>query len=255
MVANYLDDGVLAYFGYPAAHEDDAERAVRADLASLDVVGTLKPAPDVTLQANWHRPGVVVVGDLDHEGVTQENAAIGETTNLAARLQSVAKPNSIVISPDTHRPVGGLFAYRDLGEQSLKAFAEPLHAYQVLGRSKIESRFEALHQSGSSPLLGREEELDLLLRRWEQGAAGRLLVAKVGSSAPKPAIPTASAVYSTTSSVSASNSGAISSPSALAVLRLITNSNLVGCSTGRSVVRSSIWGTYGRRRFKLPPPS
>ena len=100
MVAQYLGDGVLAYFGYPTAHEDDAERAVRAGLAILDVVGTLKPAPGVTLQARIGvASGVVVVGDLVREGVTQENAAIGETTNKAARLQSLAEPNTIVVSP------------------------------------------------------------------------------------------------------------------------------------------------------------
>src|SRR5262249_54755307 len=155
-------DGVLAYFGYPAAHEDDAERAVRAGLAILDVVATLKPAPDVTLQARIGiASGVVVVGDLVREGVTQENAGIGETTNLAARLQSSAEPNTIVISPETHRLVEGLFAYRDLGLQTLKGFANSMHLYQVLGPSKVESRFEARNPLGSSPLLGREEELDL----------------------------------------------------------------------------------------------
>ena len=125
MVAQYLGDGVLAYFGYPAAHEDDAERAVRAGLAILDMVGTLKPAPGVTLQARIGvASGVVVVGDLVREGVTQENAAIGETTNQAARLQSLAEPNTIVISPETHRLVGALFEYRDLGHHSLKGFAD-----------------------------------------------------------------------------------------------------------------------------------
>jgi class 3 adenylate cyclase/tetratricopeptide (TPR) repeat protein len=169
MVANYLGDGVLAYFGYPAAHEDDAERAVRAGLAILDVVGTLKPAPDVTLQARIGiASGVVVVGDLVREGVTQENAAIGETTNLAARLQALAEPHTIVISPETHGLVGALFEYRDLGRHAIKGFPKPVHVRQVLGASKLEGRFEAMHQSGTSPLLGREEELDLLMRRWEQ---------------------------------------------------------------------------------------
>jgi class 3 adenylate cyclase len=105
-VANYLGDGVLAYFGYPAAHEDDAERTVRAGLAILNVVGILKPAPELTLQARIGiASGVAVVGDLVREGVTQENAVIGETANLAARVQSLAEPNTIVISPDTHRLV------------------------------------------------------------------------------------------------------------------------------------------------------
>jgi class 3 adenylate cyclase len=173
LVSNYLGDGVLAYFGYPAAHEDDAEIAVRAGLAILDVVRSLKPTPELTLQARIGiASGVVVVGDLVREGVTQENAAIGETTNLAARLQSLAEPNTLILSPETQNLVGDLFEYRDLGEQSLKGFAEPRRLYQVLGPSKIESRFEALHHLGTSPLLGREEELDLLTRRWEQAKRG-----------------------------------------------------------------------------------
>ena len=172
MVAQYLGDGVLAYFGYPAAHEDDAERAVRAGLAILDVVGTLKSAPGVTLQARIGiASGVVVVGDLVREGVTQENAAIGETTNQAARLQSLAEPNTLVISPETHRLIGALFEYRDLGHHALKGFDEPVHVRQVLRASNLESRFEARQQT-ASPLLGREEDLDLLMRRWQQAKTG-----------------------------------------------------------------------------------
>lgn len=173
MVAQYLGDGILAYFGYPAAHEDDAERAVRAGLAILEVVGTLQPAPGVTLQTRIGiASGVVVVGDLVREGVTQENAAIGETTNLAARLQALAEPNTIVIAPETHRLVGALFNYRDLAPHTLKGFARSVHVRQVVGASKVENRFEARHPSGTSPILGREEELELLLRRWEQAERG-----------------------------------------------------------------------------------
>jgi len=172
IVAQYLGDGVLAYFGYPTAHEDDAERAVRAGLAIVDVVGTLRPAPDVILQARIGvASGVVVVGDLVREGVTQVNAAIGETTNLAARLQSIADPDAIVISPQTHRLIGALFEYRDLGERSLKGFALPVHARQVLREANLESRFES-RQQATSPLLGRDEDLDLLLRRWRQAKTG-----------------------------------------------------------------------------------
>jgi class 3 adenylate cyclase len=173
MVAQYLGDGVLAYFGYPTAHENDAERAILAGLAILKAVGTLRPAGDLLLQTRIAvGSGVVVVGDLVRQSLTQENAAIGETTNLVARLQSVAEPNSIVISPVTQRLVGALFDYRDLGRHSLKGFAEPVHVRQVLGVSQVESRFEAQHPSGTSPLLGREEELDLLLRRWGQVKRG-----------------------------------------------------------------------------------
>jgi class 3 adenylate cyclase len=172
MVAQYLGDGVLAYFGYPTAHENDAERAILAGLAILKAVGTLKAAGDVVQTRIAIGSGVVVVGDLIRQSVTQENAAIGETTNLVARLQSLAEPNSIVISPVTHRLVGALFDYRDLGRHMLKGFSEPVHVRQVLGVSKVESRFEAQHQSGTSPLLGRQEELELLLRRWEQAKCG-----------------------------------------------------------------------------------
>jgi predicted ATPase/class 3 adenylate cyclase len=172
MVAQYLGDGVLAYFGYPAAHEDDAERAVRAGLAILDLVSTLKAAPSVILQARIGvASGVVVIGDLVSEGVTQENAAIGETTNKAARLQSLAEPNAIVISPETHRLIGDLFEYRDLGHHPLKGFAEPVHTRQVLRVSNLENRFDA-RQRSASPLLGRDEELETLMRRWQQAKKG-----------------------------------------------------------------------------------
>jgi class 3 adenylate cyclase/tetratricopeptide (TPR) repeat protein len=171
MVAQFLGDGVLAYFGYPAAHEDDAERAVRAGLAIIDRIGTA--AASITLQARVGiASGVVVVGDLAREGVTQENAAIGETTNLAAKLQAIAQPNTVVIAPVTHRLVGGLFEYRDLGRHALKGFKEPLHVRQVLGLSRVESRFDAHHQSGTAPLLGRDEEIALLNRRWQQAIRG-----------------------------------------------------------------------------------
>jgi class 3 adenylate cyclase len=179
MVAQYLGDGVLAYFGYPTAQENDAERAIFAGLAILQAVGSLNTTSDVAVQTRIAiGSGVVVVGDLVREGVTQENAAIGETTNLVARLQAIAEPNSLVISPVTHRLVGAFFDYRDLGRHALKGFPDPVHVRQVLGPSKVESRFEAQHQAGTSPLLGREEELDLLLRRWEQakGGEGRVVV-------------------------------------------------------------------------------
>jgi class 3 adenylate cyclase len=173
MVAQYLGDGVLAYFGYPTAHENDAERAILAGLAILKAVRSVRTGADVAVQTRIAvGSGVVVVGDLMREGVTQENAAIGETTNLVARLQSIAEPNSLVISPVTHRLVGGLFDYRDIGRHILKGFPDAVHVRQVLRPSKVESRFEAQHQAGTSPLLGREEELELLLRRWEEAKRG-----------------------------------------------------------------------------------
>ena len=149
MVAQYLGDGLLAYFGYPTAHENDAERAILAGLAILKAVGTLTTAADVPVQIRVAiGSGVVVVGDLMRGGITQENAAIGETTNLVARLKAIAEPNSLVIGPVTHRLVGALFDYRDLGRHTLKGFSEPVHVRQVLGPSKVESRFDAQHQSG-----------------------------------------------------------------------------------------------------------
>ena len=138
MVAQYLGDGVLAYFGYPTAHENDAERAILAGLNILKSVATIRTASDVAVQTRIAiGSGVVVVGDLMREGVTQENAAIGETTNLVARLQGITEPNSLVISPLTHRLVGGLFEYRDLGRHNLKGFPEPVHVRQVLGIGKV----------------------------------------------------------------------------------------------------------------------
>lgn len=179
MVAQYLGDGVLAYFGYPTAHEDDAERAVRAGLAILAAVETLRPAGHVSVQTRIGiASGIVVVGDLVREGVTQENAAIGETTNLAARLQGIAEPNTLVISPETHRLVGALFEYRDLGPHAAKGFAAPIAVRQVLRASAVENRFEARHPEGTTPLLGRDEELELLMRRWQQAKSegGRVVL-------------------------------------------------------------------------------
>jgi class 3 adenylate cyclase/predicted ATPase len=173
MVAGYRGDGVLAYFGYPAAHENDAERAIRAGIKIIGAVKGSHRFSDVKLQARIGiASGVVVVGDLLRDGVTQEIAAVGETTNLAARLQSLAEPNTLLICSETHRLVGALFEYCDLGQHTLRGFAEPVHARQVLRVSKIESRFEALHQSRTSALVGRDEEFDLLLRRWAQAKAG-----------------------------------------------------------------------------------
>jgi class 3 adenylate cyclase len=174
MVVQYLGDGALAYFDYPADHETDAERAILAGLAIIGAVGTLRTTADVAVQTRIAvGSGVVVVGDLVREGVTQENAAIGETTNLVARLQAIAEPNSLVICPLTHRLVGALFDYRDLGRHMLKGFPEAVHVRQVLGASKVESRFEAQHETVTSPLLGRAEELELLLRRWEEAKGGK----------------------------------------------------------------------------------
>ena len=167
-VAKYMGDGVLAYFGYPRAHEDDAERAVRAGLALVTAIDRLTPHADLALRVRVGiATGGVVVGELIGSGTAQERAVVGETPNLAARLQALAEPNSVVISPSTRRLVGGLFECADLGPHALKGFAEPLRAWRVTGESAAESRFEALHAATLTPLVGREEELGLLLRRWE----------------------------------------------------------------------------------------
>jgi class 3 adenylate cyclase/tetratricopeptide (TPR) repeat protein len=171
-VARYIGDGVLAYFGYPQAIEHDAERAVRAGLSLVEAVPKLKTAAGVPLQVRVGiATGLVVVGDLIGGGSVQEHEVVGETPNLAARLQALAEPGTVVISSSTHRLTGGLFDYRDLGTVALKGFAETVRAWQALGASAAESRFEALRAS-ATPLVGRGEEIDLLLRRWEQAKGG-----------------------------------------------------------------------------------
>jgi class 3 adenylate cyclase/predicted ATPase len=171
-VAKYMGDGVLAYFGYPQAHEHDAERAVRAGLALVEAVPKLKTAAAIPLQVRAGiATGLVVVGDLIGAGAAQEQAVVGETPNLAARLQALAEPGAIVISSITRRLIGGLFEYRDLGTAALRGFADKVPAWQVLGAGAAESRFEALRAT-TTPLIGRNEEIDLLLRRWEQAKRG-----------------------------------------------------------------------------------
>jgi len=172
-VAKLMGDGVLAYFSWPRAHEDDAERAVRAGLAIIDAVAGLETPAGALLAARVGiATGLVMVGELIGEGVAQEQAVVGETPNLAARLQALAEPCSVVISEATRRLVGGLFELDDLGPQRLKGFAEPLAAWRVAGASPVEGRFEAHQTTGLTPLVGREEELALLLRRWRQARDG-----------------------------------------------------------------------------------
>ena len=169
-VAKYMGDGVLIYFGYPQAHEDDAERAVRAGLAVIEAVGRLPARQDLRVRLGI-ATGLAVVGDLLGEGAAQERGVVGETPNLAARLQALAAPNTLVIGEATRRQVGGLFDLADLGPQALAGFAEPQSAWRVIGESGMLSRFEAL-RSGETPLVGREEEVELLLRRWQQAKSG-----------------------------------------------------------------------------------
>jgi class 3 adenylate cyclase len=172
-VAKYMGDGVLAYFGYPRAHEHDAERAVRAGLALSEVVPKLSTNAGSPLQVRVGiATGLVVVGDLIGAGAAQEQAVVGGTPNLAARLEALAEPGAVVIASSTRTLTGGLFEYRDLGTVALKGFADKVPAWQVLGAGAVESRFEALRAT-TTPLIGRDEEIDLLMRRWAQAKRGK----------------------------------------------------------------------------------
>ena len=172
-VAKYMGDGVLAYFGYPEAHEDDAERAVRGGLAIVAATPKLVTAAGSPLQVRIGiATGLVVVGELVGSGESQERGVIGETPNLAARLQGIAEPDGVVIADGTRRLLGDLFELRDLGLTDLKGVPKSVRAWAALRESRVESRFEALHPSGLTSLVGREEECELLLRRWRRAKAG-----------------------------------------------------------------------------------
>ena len=172
-VAKYMGDGVLAYFGYPQAHEHDAERAVLAGLALVETVPKLKTAAGAPLQVRVGiATGLVVVGDLIGQGSAQEQAVVGETPNLAARLQALAEPNMVVIADSTRRLLGNLFELKDLGSKNLKGIAGPARVWAALRASSVESRFEALHTARLTALVGREEEFEALLRRWSRAKIG-----------------------------------------------------------------------------------
>src|ERR1700745_598937 len=170
-VAKYMGDGVLMYFGYPQAHEDNAERAVRAGVELVAAVSALKTHAALQTRVGI-ATGLVVVGDLIGSGASQEQAIVGETPNLAARLQGVAEPNSVVIAESTRKLVGNIFELEDLGAQDVKGIAGPVRAWAALRPSSVESRFEALHMTGLTELVGREEELEILLRRWSKAKSG-----------------------------------------------------------------------------------
>jgi class 3 adenylate cyclase len=172
-VAKYMGDGVLAYFGYPQAHEHDAERAVLAGLALVEAAPILKTAAGTPLQVRVGiATGLVVVGDLIGSGEAQERGVVGDTPNLAARLQALAEPNMVVIADSTRRLLGNLFELRDLGARDLKGIAGPARAWAALRASSMASRFEALHTIDLTALVGREEESELLLRRWSRAKTG-----------------------------------------------------------------------------------
>src|SRR5215468_3408695 len=170
-VAKYMGDGVLVYFGYPRAHEDDAERAVRVGLELVEAVTALESRASLQTRVGI-ATGMVVVGDLMGSGNAQERGIVGETPNLAARLQGIADPNTVVIAESTRKLLGNLFELRDLGPTNLKGLAGPTRAWVALRTSSVESRFEALHATGLIALVGRDEETELLLRRWSRAKSG-----------------------------------------------------------------------------------
>jgi class 3 adenylate cyclase len=173
-VARYMGDGVLVYFGYPQAHEDDPERAIRAGLTIGEGVrrlNTIAGPPGTLASRVGIASGLVVAGDLIGFGSSLESMVVGDTPNVAARLQAAAEPNTVVISEPTHRLAGDLFEYRELKLGILKGRPTPEGAWAVLGESVIDSRFEALRR-GQVPLVDRTEELELVLRRWEQAKTG-----------------------------------------------------------------------------------
>ncbi len=176
-IAQYLGDGVLAYFGYPQATENDAERAVRA---ALEIIHDLPALTHSNFRFNVRigiATGLVVIGQPRDTPLTGERLAVGETPNLAARLQAMAPPNGILISDSTRRLVGGLFELASRSGVQAKGFAGPVSAFEVLSLSPIDSRFEAL-RGEATPFIGREDEVALLRRRWDQarGGEGRVVL-------------------------------------------------------------------------------
>lgn len=172
-VARYMGDGVLAYFGYPQAHEDDAERAGRAGLALVDLVAAMDAPSEIVPQVRIGiATGPVVVGDLIGEGASQESAVVGETPNLAARLQGLAAPNAVVVSEATHALSRGAFDYEDLGLQTVKGFDTPLGAWRVRRSDDTSSLFELRSGTNLTTLVGREDEVALLKRRWTRASRG-----------------------------------------------------------------------------------
>jgi len=169
-IAKYMGDGVLVYFGYPQAHEYDAEEAVRTGLALVDAVGEIRGPQRLQIRVGI-ASGLVVIGDLMGEGEARERAIVGEAPNLAARLQALAEPGTVLIAESTRRLTGGLFDYEDLGAVEIKGFGAPVIAAGVLRESEVEGRFAALRTPGT-PLIGRDEELALLQRRWQQAKDG-----------------------------------------------------------------------------------
>jgi class 3 adenylate cyclase len=172
-IAKYMGDGALVYFGYPEAHEDDAERAVRAGLALLDAIAAMRLALPVRPQVRVGiATGLVVVGELIGEGGAQERVAVGETLNLAARIQAVASPDWLVVAELTRRLAGAAFDYEDLGPHELKGIPDAARLWRVTGESGTRGRFDSRTAKGLTPLVGRTEEIGLLRRRWDYAKEG-----------------------------------------------------------------------------------
>lgn len=168
-IANHMGDGVLVYFGFPQAHEDDAERAAKSGLAIIESIQELNTSTAVELQVRIGvATGLVVAGDIIGEGVSEERAVLGSTPNLAARLQGLAAPNTVVVSSDTRHLAAATLEYEDLGKHPLKGFKEPVQSWRIVQVASHESRFHAAYGERDSPLIGRDPELDLLLERWER---------------------------------------------------------------------------------------
>jgi len=171
-IAQYLGDGLLVYFGYPLAHEDDAQRAVRTGLAMIEAMGALATRLEqqqgvrLAIRVGMHT-GPVVVGEMGAGG-RREQLALGETPNVAARLESLAAPNTVVISAALHHLVQGYFVCDDLGAPALKGVDTPFRVYRVVGASGAQSRLDVPSPRGLTPLVGREAEVTLLLDRWAQ---------------------------------------------------------------------------------------
>src|SRR5262245_25489075 len=170
-VARHHGDGAVIFFGYPQAHEDDAERAVQASLALVQAVSAL-PAKEKLCVRVGVATGVALVGDMSDSAISEEHGILGDTPNLAARLQSLAQPGGVVISGRTKTIAGPQFEYLDLGKVEIKGFVKPVAAWQVAGKTTVTSRSHALQSGDLLPLIGRDEEMELLLSRWKRARSG-----------------------------------------------------------------------------------
>jgi predicted ATPase/class 3 adenylate cyclase len=171
-VAQYLGDGLMTYFGWPQAHEDDAERAVRASLEIVEAVKAIDGVSEPLQVRVGIATGPVVVGETGAGDASVPSAAVGETPNVAARVQGLIEPGTVAIAHSTRRLIGGAFALEEMGAQALKGISEAVKVWEVKGESAVETRFEATHQAGLTPLVGRETEIAMLMERWEQAKDG-----------------------------------------------------------------------------------